>query len=168
MLLWQCNLATIKTFCGQPTQKRYRYSNGDEQIFTVVKEVLRNNYRAHNLIGHYHIWVISQRNSTLFTRPVLTRRCARAGHETRNEATCVYYLELRLPHQISKSNFLFPASGVLIKTLLECKQCVYVCCFTIARCINLHACTWWWGLMGRQGGRRNPHWPLTSNDVHPQ
>ena len=36
---------TIKTFCGQPTQKRYGYSNGDKPIYTVVREVLCNNYR---------------------------------------------------------------------------------------------------------------------------
>ena len=30
--LRQCNLATIKTFCSQPAQKRYGCSNGDEQI----------------------------------------------------------------------------------------------------------------------------------------
>ena len=26
--------------------------------FTVVKEVLHNNYQSRNLIGHYHFWVI--------------------------------------------------------------------------------------------------------------
>ena len=51
--------------------------------FTVVRKVLRNNYQSHNLIGHYSFWVISPRNSTLFTRPFLTERCAQAGHETR-------------------------------------------------------------------------------------
>ena len=37
--------------------------------FTVVREVLCNNYRSHNLIGPYNFWGISQRNLTLFTRP---------------------------------------------------------------------------------------------------
>ena len=30
----------------------------------------------------YHVWVISPRNSTLFTRLFLTGRHAQAGHET--------------------------------------------------------------------------------------
>ena len=61
--------------------------------FTVVRAVLRNNYRSRNLIGPYCFWVISPRNSTLFTRPFLTGRRARAGHETRNArsvAKCMY------------------------------------------------------------------------------
>ena len=78
MLLRQCNLATIKIFCGQPAQKRYRCSNGDEQILRKV----RNNYRSRNLIGHYPFWVISPRNSTSFTRPFLAGRRAWVGHET--------------------------------------------------------------------------------------
>ena len=53
--------------------------------------MLRNNYRSHNLIGHYPVWVISPRNSTSFTGPFLAGRLARAGHETTwdcgNEAT---------------------------------------------------------------------------------
>ena len=69
----------------QPAQKRYRSSNGDEQILRKV----RNNYRSCNLIGHYPFWVISPRNSTSFTRPFLTRRRARAGHKTNScSATC--------------------------------------------------------------------------------
>ena len=43
-ILRQCNLATFKTFCEQPAQKTYGYSNGDEPILTVIREVLRNNY----------------------------------------------------------------------------------------------------------------------------
>ena len=61
-----------------PTQKRY----GQIKNFTVVKEVLCNNYRSCNLTGPYHFWVISPRNSTLFTRPFLAGRRVRAGHET--------------------------------------------------------------------------------------
>ena len=83
MLLRQCNLATVKTFCGQLAQKRYGCSNGDEQNFTVVRNVLRNNCRSRNLIGHYLFWVTSPRISTLFTRPFLAGRRVRAGHETR-------------------------------------------------------------------------------------
>ena len=49
---------------------------------TVVREVLRNNYLSHNLIGCYHFLVISPRNSTLFTGPFLTGRHARAGLKT--------------------------------------------------------------------------------------
>ena len=57
---------------------------------TVVREVLRNNYRSRNLIGHYHFWGISPRNSTSFTRPFLAGRRARAGraragHETKRK-----------------------------------------------------------------------------------
>ena len=44
--------------------------------------MLRNNYRSGNLIGHYPFWIISPRNSTLFTRPFLAGRRARTGHET--------------------------------------------------------------------------------------
>ena len=51
--------------------------------FTVVRNVLRNNYQSHNFIGHYPFWVISPRNSTSFTRPFLARRHVWAGHETR-------------------------------------------------------------------------------------
>ena len=52
--------------------------------FTVVRNVLHNNYQSRNLIGHYPFWVISPRNSTLFTRPFLAGRHARAGHVTSN------------------------------------------------------------------------------------
>ena len=46
--------------------------------FTVVRKVLRNTYRSHNLIGHYPFWEISPRNSTSFTRTFLTwRQCWR-------------------------------------------------------------------------------------------
>ena len=37
------------------------------------------NYWFHNLIGVYHFWVISARNSTFFTRSFLARMRARAG-----------------------------------------------------------------------------------------
>ena len=51
----------FKTFCGQPAQKSTN--------FAVAGEAVRNNYWSHNLIGLYCFWVISPRNSTLFTRP---------------------------------------------------------------------------------------------------
>ena len=54
--------------------------------FTVVSVVLRNNYWSRNLIGPYRFRVISPRNSTSFTRPFLTGRRARAGHETNPRA----------------------------------------------------------------------------------
>ena len=38
------NLATFKTFCGQPAHKKDRHSNGDDQFFNVVRVVLRSNY----------------------------------------------------------------------------------------------------------------------------
>ena len=37
------------------------------------------NYRSRNLIGPYHFWGISSRNSTFFTRPFLVLWCARLG-----------------------------------------------------------------------------------------
>ena len=40
MLLRQHNLATFKIFFRKCAQKNYGYSNGDEQICTVVREVL--------------------------------------------------------------------------------------------------------------------------------
>ena len=45
--------------------------------FTVVREVLHNNYRSRNLIGPYHVWGISPMNLTLFARPFLAE--ARVG-----------------------------------------------------------------------------------------
>ena len=44
--------------------------------------MLRNNYQSRNLIGLPPFWRISPRNSTSFTRPFLTGRRARGGHET--------------------------------------------------------------------------------------
>ena len=49
--------------------------------FTGVTEVLRHNYPTCNPIGPYHFWGISPRNSTSFTRLLLTGRCAWAGHK---------------------------------------------------------------------------------------
>ena len=51
--------------------------------FTVVRKVLHDNQWSHNLIGPYHFLVISQRNSTLFTRPFLTGRCTQGRHVTK-------------------------------------------------------------------------------------
>ena len=52
------------------------------KIFAVVREVVGNNYWSRNLIGLYYFWVISPRNSTLFTRPFLTGMRTGAGHKT--------------------------------------------------------------------------------------
>ena len=40
--LQQCNLATIKTICGKPAQKRYRYLNGDEPILGKYYVIIPN------------------------------------------------------------------------------------------------------------------------------
>ena len=75
----------------QPTRSKtvrilkWRWTN-----FTAVREVLRNNYQSPNLIGHYHFWVISPRNSTLFTRPFLAGRRVQAGHETTSVVACLH------------------------------------------------------------------------------
>ena len=58
------------------------YTQVEIKTFTVVKEVLRNNYQSRNLIDPYDFWIISPRNFTSFTRPFLGSRCALAGHET--------------------------------------------------------------------------------------
>ena len=48
----------FKTFYAKPAQKRYGYLSGGYlsgfKNFTVVREVLCNKYRSHNLVGHYH------------------------------------------------------------------------------------------------------------------
>ena len=58
--------------------------------YIVVREVPRNNYRSCNLIGHYLFWVISPRNSTLFTRLFLAGRRMRVGHKTRKDGSGKY------------------------------------------------------------------------------
>ena len=50
--------------------------------FNVVRELLHNNQRSHNLIGLPPFWGINPRNLTSFTRPFLARRRTRGGHET--------------------------------------------------------------------------------------
>ena len=45
--------------------------------------MLHNKYWSCKLIGHYHFWVISPKNSTSFTTPFLAGRRAWAGHKTR-------------------------------------------------------------------------------------
>ena len=71
IVLRQSNIAMIKTFCGQSTQKKVWILEWRSTNFTVVREVLCNNYQSHNFI--------SQRNSTLFTKPFLARKCGWAG-----------------------------------------------------------------------------------------
>ena len=73
--------SSVKTFYAKCTQKRYGYSSRDKN-FTVVREVLRNNYQSCNLIGPYRFWGENPRYSTLFTRPFLTGRRVWAGDET--------------------------------------------------------------------------------------
>ena len=41
------------------------------KFYCCKESATHNNYWSRNLIGHYHIRVISPRNSTLFTRPFL-------------------------------------------------------------------------------------------------
>ena len=75
MLKWRwTNFTVVRNVL--PTQKRYRYSNGEIKILNVV--VLCNNYQSRNLIGPNQI---NLRNLTLFTRLFLARRCVRAGHK---------------------------------------------------------------------------------------
>ena len=61
-LLQQCHLAMYKTFHAKPAQKRYGYSSTDKNFYC-CKGSLCNNYQSCNLIGPYHFWGISQRNS---------------------------------------------------------------------------------------------------------
>jgi len=61
----QCNLATFKAHSKQVWILEWRWTN-----FTVVREVLHNNYWSPILID------------PLFTRLFLARRRTRAGHET--------------------------------------------------------------------------------------
>ena len=49
---------------------------------TVARAVLRNSYWSRKLIGPYRFWVISPRNSALFTRLFLAGRRVQAGHKT--------------------------------------------------------------------------------------
>ena len=87
--------------------------------------MLCNNYRSHNLIGHYHFWVISPRNTTLFTRQFLAGRRARVGHETRPSCwwkTCIkiHCSVLRQNKQPRKSKQILggehnPCSGTMTK-----------------------------------------------------
>ena len=57
--------ATVNFKTHKSRVLEWRWTN-----FTVVREVLPNNYRSHNLIG------------PLFTRLFLAGRCTQAGHET--------------------------------------------------------------------------------------
>ena len=52
-------------------------------FFTIVRELLHNDYQSHSLIGPYHFLGISPRNLTLFTRPFFVRKCTWAGRETK-------------------------------------------------------------------------------------
>ena len=55
----------------------------NSQLTNVLGFLLRGiSHSNEDLIGSYHFWEISSRNSTSFTRPFLARRCTWAGHET--------------------------------------------------------------------------------------
>ena len=56
--------------------------------FVVVREVLHNNYRSQNLIGPYHFWCISPRNSTSFARLLLPRGGCGLGTRLQIYANC--------------------------------------------------------------------------------
>ena len=87
--------------------------------FTVVREVLRNNYRSHNLIGPYHFWRISPRNSTLFTRPFFTGRHARARHET------------KYVHGLKEQNGSQPEMLTVAILSLSCSYCPLISSWTV-------------------------------------
>ena len=72
---WALQSCHLATFSPKPAQKEIK------KVYC-RKGMLHNNHWSHNLIGPYHFWVISPRNSTLFTRLFRPRRHAWAGHET--------------------------------------------------------------------------------------
>ena len=88
-----CNLVMINAFWGKPAHKKVRMLEWRLTNFTVVREVLCNNYRSCNLIGPYHFLGISPRNLTSFTRPFLTGRRAQARHESRHGSSFECYFQ---------------------------------------------------------------------------
>ena len=54
-----------------------------------------NNYRTRNLIGHYHVWVISPRNSTSFTRPFLAAKLIYTTTHTHTQ--CAFLIWCMVP-----------------------------------------------------------------------
>ena len=67
----------FKTSYAKPAQKRYGYSSRDKQ-FSVVKEVLHNNYQSHNLIGPYHFFENKHKKFD-FVHQTISRQEAHAG-----------------------------------------------------------------------------------------
>ena len=66
------DVASAVQHSSLPMQERYRYLRRDLKIYC-CKGSVHDNYQSHNLIGVYHFWGISPRNSTLFTGPGGTR-----------------------------------------------------------------------------------------------
>ena len=117
MLLRQCNLATIKTFCGQ-LRKKGTDARMEINKFYCCKGVLRNNYQSYNLIGHYPFWVISPRNSTSFTRPFLAGRHAWAGHEIKENPQTQF--DSHVPRSFGKKKKKEPGNEANLWLTLSC------------------------------------------------
>ena len=64
------DVASAVQHSSLPMQERYL--RRDLKIYC-CKGSVHDNYQSHNLIGFYHFWGISPRNSTLFTGPGGTR-----------------------------------------------------------------------------------------------
>ena len=73
----------FKIFYGKPAQKKYRYSNGDEQnlLCYIISDFAI-------LLVFTSFGVISPKNSTLFTRPFLAGRRTQGGDETSIPHAC--------------------------------------------------------------------------------
>ena len=117
--------SNVQNICGKP-------AHSDTQVeikkFTVVREVLRNNYRSHGLIGPYNFWGMSPRNSTSFTRPFLAGRRARTGHETREAPLYVVVNHVIRPlvqvlHKLRCHDALGAGTRLLLPTRLQCRVC---------------------------------------------
>ena len=74
-LLWQCNLATFKTFRAWTTCT-LKKSTDTQMEMNCCKGSVHNNSWSHNLIGPYQFWVI--------------RQCTQAGHQTGHKATLLW------------------------------------------------------------------------------
>ena len=86
------------TFCNNELNNnqnilRPTCSNRIWTNFTIVRKLLRNNHQSHNLVGHYHFWVISP---TLFTTLFLAGRCTWAGTWLGCTITLHYWKNLNL------------------------------------------------------------------------
>ena len=81
--LLQVSPSNVQNITPNPLKKKGTDARVDIWNFTVVREVQRNIYQSHNLIGPYHFWGKSPRNLTWFTRVFLAGRRARVGHKTK-------------------------------------------------------------------------------------